>query len=167
VNPTRWPPTDSVTARCNCRLVRTATSRGATASRRFRSCWRVEEATCENVGDHTDGLKDARADLFDPLPQEEWPVQVGEFGELCALSPMIPAEAVATSVAIGRNGDFYVGELKGFPGRSRVACMADPKERPLRRLQSQPALLRRVRRVHVHRRPRLRSRRHLVRGRDG
>lgn len=41
----------------------------------------------------------------------------------CGLPPMIPAEAVATSVAIGPDGAYYVGELKGFPaptGESRV-----------------------------------------------
>jgi hypothetical protein len=41
----------------------------------------------------------------------------------CNLPPMIPAEAVATSVAIGPDGAYYVGELKGFPaptGASRV-----------------------------------------------
>jgi hypothetical protein len=41
----------------------------------------------------------------------------------CNLPPMIPAEAVATSVAIGPDGAFYVGELKGFPaptGESRI-----------------------------------------------
>ncbi len=43
--------------------------------------------------------------------------------EICGLPPMIPAEPVATSVAIGPDGDFYVGELKGFPaplGESKV-----------------------------------------------
>lgn len=41
----------------------------------------------------------------------------------CALPPQIPAQAVATSIAIGPDGAFYVGELKGFPaptGESRV-----------------------------------------------
>ena len=36
---------------------------------------------------------------------------------------MIPAEAVPTSVAVGPDGYWYVGELKGFPftpGTSRV-----------------------------------------------
>ncbi len=43
--------------------------------------------------------------------------------DICGLPPMIPAEAVATSVAIGPDGAIYVGELKGFPaplGESRV-----------------------------------------------
>lgn len=53
------------------------------------------------------------------LPAEAPP----EAHEICALPAMIPAEAVATSVAIGPDGAFYVGELKGFPapvGESRV-----------------------------------------------
>ncbi len=35
---------------------------------------------------------------------------------ICGLPPMMPAQAVATSVAIGPDGAYYVGELKGFPG---------------------------------------------------
>jgi hypothetical protein len=41
----------------------------------------------------------------------------------CGLPAQIPAQAVATSVAIGPDGAYYVGELKGFPapiGESRV-----------------------------------------------
>jgi hypothetical protein len=41
----------------------------------------------------------------------------------CNLPPMIPAQAVSTSVAIGPDGAYYVGELKGFPaptGESRI-----------------------------------------------
>lgn len=34
---------------------------------------------------------------------------------LCALPPMIPAQPVPTSVAIGPDGYYYVGELKGIP----------------------------------------------------
>ena len=34
---------------------------------------------------------------------------------LCFLPPMIPAQAVPTSVAVGPDGYYYVGELKGFP----------------------------------------------------
>lgn len=33
----------------------------------------------------------------------------------CMLPPMIPAQAVPTSVAVGPDGYFYVGELRGFP----------------------------------------------------
>jgi hypothetical protein len=43
--------------------------------------------------------------------------------DLCNLPAMMPAQAVATSVAIGPDGAYYVGELKGFPaptGESRV-----------------------------------------------
>lgn len=41
----------------------------------------------------------------------------------CNLPAMIPAQAVATSIAIGPDGAYYVSELKGFPaptGQSRV-----------------------------------------------
>jgi hypothetical protein len=48
----------------------------------------------------------------DGLPADAPP----EAHETCALPARIPAEPVATSVAIGPDGDFYVGELKGFPG---------------------------------------------------
>jgi hypothetical protein len=44
-------------------------------------------------------------------------------GFICGLPPALPAQAVSTSVAIGPDGAYYVGELKGFPaprGRSRV-----------------------------------------------
>ncbi len=46
-----------------------------------------------------------------------------ELAEICDLPDMFPAEPVPTSVAIGPDGAFYVGELKGFPapiGESRV-----------------------------------------------
>ena len=33
----------------------------------------------------------------------------------CNLPPMLPAQAVPTSVVVGADGYFYVGELKGFP----------------------------------------------------
>ena len=42
---------------------------------------------------------------------------------VCGLPPMMPAEAVPTSVVRGPDGWFYVGELRGFPGplgQSRV-----------------------------------------------
>ena len=41
----------------------------------------------------------------------------------CNLPPMIPAQPVTPSVAIGPDGAYYIGELKGFPaptGESRV-----------------------------------------------
>jgi hypothetical protein len=43
--------------------------------------------------------------------------------EICELPDEIPAQGVATSVAIGPDGAFYVSELKGFPaplGMSRI-----------------------------------------------
>lgn len=43
--------------------------------------------------------------------------------DICGLPPMIPGQAVATSVVVGPDGAYYVGELKGFPaptGESRV-----------------------------------------------
>jgi hypothetical protein len=47
----------------------------------------------------------------------------GEFAFVCDLPARIPAQAVATSVAIGPDGAYYVGELTGFPGepgKSRI-----------------------------------------------
>ena len=38
-----------------------------------------------------------------------------ELAFVCGI-PMMPAQAVPTSVAIGPDGAYYVGELKGFPG---------------------------------------------------
>lgn len=38
-----------------------------------------------------------------------------EFEDICNLPPMMPAESVPTSVTIGPDGAYYVGELKGFP----------------------------------------------------
>jgi hypothetical protein len=35
---------------------------------------------------------------------------------ICDLPPAIPAQPVATSIAVGPDGGYYVGELKGFPG---------------------------------------------------
>lgn len=39
----------------------------------------------------------------------------------CGLPPMMPAQAVATSVAIGPDGAYYVGELKGFPAPTNAS----------------------------------------------
>ena len=39
----------------------------------------------------------------------------GSGAELCDLPPMMPAQAVPTTVVIGPDGYYYVGELKGFP----------------------------------------------------
>jgi hypothetical protein len=46
-----------------------------------------------------------------------------DFAGICDLPQRIPAEAVATSVAVGPDGAYYVTELKGFPaplGKSRI-----------------------------------------------
>jgi hypothetical protein len=43
--------------------------------------------------------------------------------QFCGLPPNLPAQPVSTSVAVGPDGAYYVGELKGFPaptGRSRI-----------------------------------------------
>jgi hypothetical protein len=40
---------------------------------------------------------------------------------ICTLPDMMPAQAVATSVAVGPEGAYYVGELKGFPGPTGVS----------------------------------------------
>jgi hypothetical protein len=44
------------------------------------------------------------------------PTPPPEFESVCGLPEMTPAQAVAASVAIGPDGAYYVGELKGFPG---------------------------------------------------
>jgi hypothetical protein len=59
------------------------------------------------------------------------PTPPTEFAFVCGLPPMLPAEPVATSVAIGPDGAYYVGELKGFPaptGASKV-WRIDPRAR--------------------------------------
>lgn len=40
----------------------------------------------------------------------------GSGAPVCGLPPALPAEAVPTSVALGPDGNYYVGELRGFPG---------------------------------------------------
>jgi hypothetical protein len=43
--------------------------------------------------------------------------------DICGLPAALPAQAVPTSIAIGTDGWYYVGELKGFPaptGQSRI-----------------------------------------------
>jgi hypothetical protein len=45
------------------------------------------------------------------------------FEFVCGLPASMPAQAVATSIAVGPDGAYYVGELKGFPapvGESRI-----------------------------------------------
>ena len=41
--------------------------------------------------------------------------------DFCDLPDMIPAEAVPTSVAVGPDGYYYVGELKGFPAPTNAS----------------------------------------------
>jgi hypothetical protein len=36
--------------------------------------------------------------------------------DFCFLPDMMPAQAVPTSIAVGDDGNYYVGELRGFPG---------------------------------------------------
>lgn len=46
-----------------------------------------------------------------------------DFAFVCGLPDMFPAQAVPTSVVVGPDGAYYVGELKGFPagpGNSRI-----------------------------------------------
>jgi hypothetical protein len=63
----------------------------------------------------------------------------GSGAPFCGLPPMLPAQAVPTSVAVGPDGYFYVGELRGFPapsdesniwrvapGASAAACGTSP-----------------------------------------
>lgn len=63
-----------------------------------------------------------------------------ELAFACGLPPMIPAQAVATSVAVGPDGAIYAGELTGFPfqpgisrvwriepGATHVRCGVDPQ----------------------------------------
>jgi hypothetical protein len=66
------------------------------------------------------------------------PTPPPDFAFVCDLPAMYPAEAVATSVAVGPDGAYYVGELKGFPapaGYSRV-WRIDPHARNARCGQS-------------------------------
>jgi hypothetical protein len=51
------------------------------------------------------------------------PTPIPGFGFICGLPPQMPAQPVPASVAIGPDGAYYVGELKGFPaptGESRI-----------------------------------------------
>lgn len=51
------------------------------------------------------------------------PTPVPQLAFACGLPPSIPAQSVATSVAVGPDGAYYVSELKGFPaptGSSRI-----------------------------------------------
>ncbi|MBK6489811.1 MAG: ScyD/ScyE family protein [Gemmatimonadetes bacterium] len=58
-------------------------------------------------------------------------VSTGHFKELigcprsgapeCAMPPAIPAQPVATSIAVGPDGNYYAGELTGFPAAPRTS----------------------------------------------
>ncbi len=61
-------------------------------------------------------------------------------GEQCIPAPAIPGQSVPTSVVVGPDGDYWVGELKGFPapagqsgiwkieaGATDVECGVDPE----------------------------------------
>ena len=64
---------------------------------------------------------DGRIQTVAQLPVET--VSTGPLGAGAGLPPQMPAEAVPTSVAVGPDGAWYVGELKGFPfvpGTSRI-----------------------------------------------
>ena len=68
------------------------------------------------------------------------PTRRRDFAFVCDLPDEIPAQPVTTSVAIGPDGAYYVGELKGFPaptGMSRIS--ADRAGRPSRRVRREPA----------------------------
>lgn len=55
-----------------------------------------------------------------PEPAEDLPEFIKQ---ICSLPDEIPAQPVATSVAVGPDGAYYVSELKGFPaplGESRI-----------------------------------------------
>jgi hypothetical protein len=78
--------------------------------------------------------KNGRIDWVATLPQEILPTQPlkdlagcpnppPDLAFICGLDAEIPADAVATTVTVGKNGKIYAGELKGFPanpGTSRV-----------------------------------------------
>lgn len=43
--------------------------------------------------------------------------------DICQLPPEIPAQSVPTSIAIGPDGYYYVGELKGFPAPTNASSI--------------------------------------------
>lgn len=45
----------------------------------------------------------------------------GSESSLCDLPPVLPAQAVPTSIAVGPDGYYYVGELKGFPAPTNAS----------------------------------------------
>ncbi|HEX2153906.1 MAG TPA: ScyD/ScyE family protein [Acidimicrobiia bacterium] len=44
-----------------------------------------------------------------------------EGADFCELPPELPAQSVPTSVAVGPDGNYYVGELTGFPGTPGIS----------------------------------------------
>ena len=89
---------------------------------------RDDRTECEEQHDDSDEQADLLLDL-ETISTDHLPPEFG-------LPPEITAEAVPTSVAIGKDGAIYVGELKGFPFRpgpptSGVSTRM-PTERPAR-----------------------------------
>lgn len=68
----------------------------------------------------TDNLKSV-AGCPDPVP---------ELAFACDLPPQMPAQSVPTSVAIGPDGYYYVGELRGFPGPANESSIWRVSPRP-------------------------------------
>lgn len=54
----------------------------------------------------TENLQELVGCSTDPIP---------DFAFICGVGDFMPAQAVPTSVAVGPDGYYYVGELKGFP----------------------------------------------------
>lgn len=50
------------------------------------------------------------------IPEDQQP-------PLCGLPPEIPAQPVPTSIAVGPDGNYYVGELKGFPAPTGMSSV--------------------------------------------
>lgn len=93
------------------------------------------------------GRLDWVATLPDELVPTDWikgfagcPDAPPDFAFVCDLPDEVPAQAVATSVAIGPDGAYYMGELKGFPagpglskiwrierGTRHAHCGSDPR----------------------------------------
>jgi len=68
-------------------------------------------------------LKPRVVPMPDGFPDEIENPETGELEPLPPAGTPIPSEAVATSVTVGADGAYYVGELRGFPatpGTSRV-----------------------------------------------
>ena len=85
----------------------------------------------------TDGAVDWVAVLFPQLastqPLKDFVNCPGSGAPFCSLPDAIPAQPVATSVAVGPDGYAYVGELTGFPGTPGISRVwrVDPDARHL------------------------------------